>query len=60
MFNQENMCIIDHIRIIFRSHQLVKDFFGAGAETTSTTLGWCLYFMAKYPHVQDKVRVCQH
>ena len=37
-----------------RSHQLVKDFFGAGAETTSTTLGWVLYFMLKYPDVQRK------
>ena len=40
-----------------RSHQLVKDFFGAGAETTSTTLGWVLYFMLKYPDVQRKIRV---
>ena len=41
----------------FRSQQLVKDFFGAGSETTATALGWILYFMLKYPEVQQKIRV---
>ncbi|KAJ3306298.1 hypothetical protein HDV03_000221 [Kappamyces sp. JEL0829] len=27
----------------------------AGYETTSTTFYWLLYFLAKYPHVQDKL-----
>ena len=35
----------------------MKDFFGAGSETTATTLGWVLYFMLKHPDVQTKVRV---
>ena len=43
--------------LLFRVKQLVKDFYGAGAETTATTLGWALYFMMKYPDVQTKVRV---
>ena len=43
--------------LLFRSNQVVKDFFGAGSETTATTLGWAIYFMMKHPHVQEKVRV---
>ncbi|XP_075880379.1 cytochrome P450 2K1-like [Nelusetta ayraudi] len=34
----------------------VTNLFGAGADTTSTTLQWILLLMAKYPHVQDKVQ----
>ena len=41
----------------FRAELLVIDFFGAGSETTATTLGWVLYFMMKHPDVQSKVRV---
>ncbi|XP_061668845.1 cytochrome P450 2K1-like isoform X2 [Syngnathoides biaculeatus] len=33
----------------------VSNLFVAGTETTSTTLRWALLFMAKYPHIQDKV-----
>ncbi|XDV46462.1 hypothetical protein PO909_014353 [Leuciscus waleckii] len=34
----------------------VVDLFGAGTETTSTTLRWALLFMVKYPDVQEKVQ----
>ncbi|KAF0042329.1 hypothetical protein F2P81_005861 [Scophthalmus maximus] len=31
------------------------DLFGAGTETTTTTLHWGLLYMIHYPHIQDKV-----
>nr|XP_061806673.1 cytochrome P450 2K1-like [Nerophis lumbriciformis] len=34
----------------------VSNLFVAGTETTSTTLRWALLFMAKYPHIQEKVQ----
>ncbi|KAK7889526.1 hypothetical protein WMY93_025086 [Mugilogobius chulae] len=34
----------------------VLALFIAGTDTTSTTLRWGLLLMAKYPHIQDKVR----
>ncbi|XP_026180005.1 cytochrome P450 2K1-like [Mastacembelus armatus] len=34
----------------------VMDLMLAGSETTGTTIQWCLLFMAKYPHIQDKVQ----
>ncbi|CAJ0931590.1 unnamed protein product [Ranitomeya imitator] len=34
---------------------LVADLFGAGMETTATTLRWALLLMIKYPEVQEKV-----
>ncbi|CAL2051387.1 unnamed protein product [Caenorhabditis brenneri] len=34
----------------------VIDFWGAGMETTSTSLRWHLAFMMKYPEIQDKVQ----
>ncbi|XP_074644171.1 steroid 17-alpha-hydroxylase/17,20 lyase-like [Tubulanus polymorphus] len=35
--------------------QIVSDTFFAGVDTTSHTLYWAMYFMAKYPHIQEKV-----
>ncbi|XP_069584418.1 cytochrome P450 2C31-like [Ranitomeya imitator] len=34
---------------------LVADLFGAGMETTATTLRWALLLMIKYPEVQEKI-----
>nr|XP_061806327.1 cytochrome P450 2K4-like [Nerophis lumbriciformis] len=34
----------------------VANLFGTGTGTTSTTLRWALLFMAKYPHIQEKVQ----
>ena len=35
----------------------VIDLFLAGAEPTSTTLNWCLLYMATWPAIQDKVHI---
>ncbi|XP_056419935.1 cytochrome P450 2K4-like [Hyla sarda] len=35
---------------------LVGDLFGAGMETTSTTLRWSILLMMKYPKIQTKVQ----
>ncbi|CAG5115331.1 unnamed protein product [Candidula unifasciata] len=35
--------------------KIMFDLFGAGTETTSTTIYWCLLYMLNYPEVQEKV-----
>ncbi|KAK2829235.1 hypothetical protein Q7C36_017225 [Tachysurus vachellii] len=44
LFHEENLIIT------------VSNLFAAGTDTTSTTLRWCLLFMAKYPQIQDHVQ----
>ncbi|MED6249317.1 Cytochrome P450 2K1 [Ataeniobius toweri] len=34
----------------------VVNLFAAGTDTTATTLKWCLLYMAKFPHVQERVQ----
>ncbi|XP_004071472.1 cytochrome P450 2K1 [Oryzias latipes] len=34
----------------------VMNLFAAGTDTTATTIEWCLLFMAKYPHIQERVQ----
>ncbi|XP_066452324.1 cytochrome P450 2D17-like [Eleutherodactylus coqui] len=43
-FNEANLLMTTH------------DLFGAGSETTSTTLRWALLYMILYPNVQSKVQ----
>ena len=35
---------------------IALDLFFAGSETTTTTLNWCMLYMAKYPEIQKKVQ----
>ncbi|XP_069970562.1 cytochrome P450 2L1 [Penaeus vannamei] len=35
---------------------LLGDLFVAGSETTSSTIRWAIYYLAKYPEVQAKVQ----
>ena len=34
----------------------MADLFGAGLDTTLTTLKWALLYLATYPEVQDLIR----
>ncbi|KAL8188161.1 UNVERIFIED_CONTAM: hypothetical protein K2H54_062254 [Gekko kuhli] len=43
-YNEENL------------EQCIADLFGAGTETTTTTLRWAFLLMANYPDVQEKVQ----
>ena len=38
-----------------RIEQILADFIQAGLETTSTALGWAIYYMLAYPDVQQKI-----
>ncbi|XP_056608080.1 cytochrome P450 2K1-like [Triplophysa dalaica] len=42
-----------HLENLFTT---VMNLFAAGTDTTGTTLRWGLMFMAKYPHIQDRVQ----
>ncbi|XP_013865519.1 cytochrome P450 2K1 isoform X2 [Austrofundulus limnaeus] len=35
---------------------IVTNLFGAGTDTTATTLKWSLLYMAKFPHIQARVQ----
>ncbi|XP_065589697.1 cytochrome P450 1A4 [Cyrtonyx montezumae] len=35
---------------------VVNDLFGAGFDTVSTTLSWCLMYAALYPHIQKRIQ----
>ncbi|BFZ06916.1 hypothetical protein BsWGS_09955 [Bradybaena similaris] len=35
--------------------KLMMDLFGAGAETTSTSISWCILYLLNNPGVQDKL-----
>lgn len=35
--------------------KIINELFGAGTETTSTTIYWCVLYMLNYPDVQEKV-----
>ncbi|CAG7721758.1 unnamed protein product, partial [Allacma fusca] len=34
----------------------VQDLFSAALDTTRTTLEWLLFYLAKYPNVQEKLQ----
>lgn len=36
-------------------YKIVEDLFGAGTETTSTTINWFVVYMIQYPEVQEKI-----
>ncbi|XP_003209373.2 cytochrome P450 1A4 [Meleagris gallopavo] len=35
---------------------IVNDLFGAGFDTVTTTLSWCIMYAALYPHIQKKIQ----
>ena len=44
-------------KLITEEHMMMSivDVFGAGFDTTSTTLQWAIAYLAKYPHVQQRL-----
>ena len=51
--------IFEHIFLYYSERQLVglcNDLFGAGTETTSTTLAWAIIYMSSNPDTQARVQ----
>ncbi|XP_049416542.1 cytochrome P450 2K1-like [Epinephelus fuscoguttatus] len=56
MMNLEESEIKDSYYHDDNLHYSVMNLLTAGTDTTAYTLQWCLLFMAKYPHFQDRVQ----
>lgn len=50
--NNNKKAVIDDLML----RETCLDYFGAGFETVSTTLEWCLLYMAAHPDTQRKVQ----
>ena len=49
---EDNLCFFSDEQL----HHLIADLFGAGLDTTLTTLKWALLYLATYQDTQDMVR----
>ena len=52
LLNELSLIIQDPIQL---RHEIIG-LFGAGQDTTSSLLGWMVYYLARYPRVFDKLR----
>ncbi|KAM9346654.1 cytochrome P450 2K1-like [Symphorus nematophorus] len=52
----EESCVVDTHYNYENLRFTAINLFGAGTDTTATTLRWALLLMAKYPHIQDQVQ----